>query len=169
METKDILEDSRWQAAEERVAGQFGLKVSAAPAGSVLRRLVEEETRLAEFSVDDLYSCFQQEQETVIRFGMRWYADCNKHEYGEEWNPEEGDQQDKVRKPRVECMSGGFLMGYTFLLLYARHKPELLAAYIKRRRIPHAAKVAKDVKRVYATTLKDVPGWDENQESSVPA
>ena len=160
METKDILEDPQWQEAEKRLAGRFGLTVSSAPVGSVLRRLVEEETRLAEFSVDDLHACFLQEPERVIRFGMRWYADCNKHEYGEEWNPEEGDQQDKDRKSKVVGMSGGFLMGYTFLLLYARHKPELLTAYIKRRRIPHAAKVAKDVKRVYAATMAGSSGED---------
>jgi hypothetical protein len=153
METKDILEDAQWQEAEKRVAGRFGLTVSSASAGSVLRRLVEEETRLAEFSVDELHALLLQEPETVIRFGMRWYADCNKHEYGEEWNPEEGDQQDKDRESKVVGMSGGFLMGYTFLLLYARHKPELLTGYIKRRRIPHAARVAKDVQRVYAATL----------------
>lgn len=155
METKDILEDPTWQEAEKRLAGRFGLSVSSAPEGSVLRRLVEEETKLAEFAVDELHDCFLKEPETVIRFGMRWYADCNKHEYGEEWNPEEGNQQDKNQKSQLVGMSGGFLMGYAFLFLYARHKPDLLPAYIKRRKIPHAARVAKDVKRVYAATMKD--------------
>lgn len=150
----DLLALDDWKKMERQVAGWFGLGVSAVEPGSVLLRLLEEETQKAEaFTLEDVHALFVEEPEVLRSFGIRWYADCIDHDYGEEWNPEEGNQQEDMPPGKTVGMSGGFLMGYAFLLLYARHKPELLQGYIKARRIPAAVKVTRDVKRVYAATL----------------
>jgi hypothetical protein len=85
----------------------------------------------------------------VTEFGVRWYADCHNHDYGEEWNPDEGSQQGADRMVKALGISEGFLVGYTMLYLYSDQKPKLLVEYVKRRRIPHASKVARDVRRVF--------------------
>jgi len=147
MTIEDLLRNKDWQQAERRLAKRFRLDIR--PASGVLLKLLRDETGKSDFSVDDVLAVFARQPEEVVEFGGRWYADCSDHEYGEEWDPDEGNQQDEDQETKTVGIAEGFLVGYAMLYLYAEERPEELTAYVKRRRIPHAGKVAKDVVRVH--------------------
>jgi hypothetical protein len=142
-----FISQGGWAVAEKRLSARFGLDLY--PAEERLMELLVEEVQQSDFSLDEILGEFEANSERIVEFGGRWYADCNKHDYGEEWSPEEGNQQEGMPPPETIGICQGFLVGYTLLFLYAKSKPEALLGFIRRRRVPHAKRVAKDVMRVF--------------------
>jgi hypothetical protein len=136
-----------WADAEHRLATQFGLDLY--PAEGLLVELLVSEIQQSDFSTDEILAEFETKPDRIVEFGRRWHADCLQRDYGEEWNPEEGNQQRGNPPPKVLGICQGFMVGYTLLFMYANSKPEALLDFVKRRRIPHAKKVTKDVMRVF--------------------
>lgn len=149
MRMEDLLANDDWKRAERTVAERFRLNIH--PAAGVLLKLLRDEAEQSDFPVDDVLAVFTSQPEKVVEFGLRWYADCGDRDYGEEWDPDEGNQQEEDQERETVGIAQGFLVGYTMLYLYTKYRPEGLAAYIKRCRIPHATEVAGDVKRVFAS------------------
>lgn len=146
-----IRDNAEWRDAEANLARSFGLRVlPATPRGL---ELVLKDVELSEFQPQEIFDEFQNSRAHLLEFCARWYADCMGHDYGEEWNPAEGNQHTDLPPDVTEGMSQGFMVGYTAFYLYAKRNPTALADYVKRRRIPAARKVAKDILRVFAATL----------------
>ncbi|MBE7464976.1 MAG: hypothetical protein HS116_15985 [Planctomycetes bacterium] len=136
-----------WADAEQRLSSRFGLTIF--PAEGRLMELLIEEVQQSDFLPEEILAEFYTNPELIAEFSGRWYADCHKRDYGEEWNPEEGNQQEGNPPLNTVGICQGFMVGYTLLYLYAKRNPRSLLDFIKRRRIPHAKKVAKDVMRVF--------------------
>lgn len=147
MTFEGLLRNKDWQHAERLLAKRFHLDFF--PASGLHLKLLRAETAISGFSLEDVLAVFEREPDEIVEFAERWYADCHDRNYGEEWDPHEGNQQDEGQKTKTFGISEGFLVSYVMFYLYAKERPQELAAYVKRRRIPHAKKVAKDVVRVY--------------------
>lgn len=141
-----------WCDAENALASGFGLQVLPANDRSLdtLFRQIEQ----SDFTLDEIVKALDCESILLTEFCIRWYADSARHDYGEEWDPVEGNQQDDSppRKKLGMGMAQGFMVGNAILYLYAARKSDLLLKFLQRRRIPHAGKVAKDVMRIYRKT-----------------
>ncbi len=149
----EFVKQRSWAKAEENLASRFGLQMY--PAEGRLMELLVEQVRQSIFTPDEILAEFQGNPEFIIEFSARWYADCNDNDYGEEWDSKEGNQQAGNPPPQTVGIGQGFMVGYTLLYLYAKSKPDALLGFIKRRRIPHAKKVSKDVMRVFKSTGKE--------------
>jgi hypothetical protein len=147
-----FVEAGAWSHAERELARRFGLTMF--PANDRLTQLLNQEVEQSDFSPDDILGAFQNDHEHLIEFCARWYADCNEHDYGEEWDRDEGDQQAGNPPAKTLGICQGFMIGYTLFFLYAKRNPKALLGFVKRRRIPHAKKVATDIIRVYAEATK---------------
>jgi hypothetical protein len=146
-----IRDDADWCEAEARLAKRFGLNICpTTPRGL---ELIAQEVERSEFQPKEILDEFKNDRVRLHEFCARWYADCMGHDYGEQWNPEEGNQQDDLSPAKTDGMSQGFMVGYTAFYLYAKRNPAALADYVKRRRIPAARKVARDILRVFAATM----------------
>lgn len=148
----EFFKAKEWRETEEKLARKFGLKIY--PANDRIVELLIEEITLADFSLQDILKVFQEEYDDLIDFSERWHADCNHHDYGEEWDFEEGDQQSDTSPKNVVGISQGFMVSYILFFLYARFKPDLLFDFLRRRRIPYAKKVVNDIKRIYLKTTE---------------
>ena len=136
-----------WRDAESMLATSFGLRlIDAVPE---MLALCEKEIEQSDFSPDDVEKLLPQDRSRLIAFATKWYAHCQKHEYGEEWDPAEGNQQEDSPPPELVGIGQGFLVTYSIFFLYAKSNPAGLLSFIKRRRIPHAQRVAKDILRVF--------------------
>jgi hypothetical protein len=147
----EFVTQGSWADAEQQLSARFGLEIY--PAEGRLMELLLEEVQQSDFSPDEILAEFDANPDRIIDFSGRWYADCHDHDYGEEWDPAEGNQQAGNPPPKTVGIGQGFMVGYTLLYLYAKTKPDTLLDFIKRRRIPHAKKVAKDVMRVFNETM----------------
>lgn len=151
----EFVKHGAWAQLEQQLAARFGLQLY--PAEGQLMVLLVKKVKQSAFTPEEILAEFQQDPETIAEFGRRWYADCLGHEYGEEWNPEEGNQQEDSSTLAEEGITQGFMLSYTLLYLYAKRMPESLLDFIKRSRIPQARKVARNVMRVFAATGEGCP------------
>jgi len=142
-----------WCVAEHKLAEEFGLKISKAT-GS-LSEFLREEVELADFDEREIEQEFQENPALLIDFCRRWHWDCEEHDYGEEWDPSEGNQQEDSSRGTPVGICQGFMVLGALFYLYAKKKPDELLDYIKRKRIPHARKTARDVLRVYASAIEN--------------
>ena len=108
---------------------------------------------MSDFVAKEVVSTFQDETDHVTEFSGRWYADCNSREYGEEWNPAEGNQQQDNPPGQLLGIGQGFMVSHVIFYLYASQAPDALVGFFKRRKLAHGKKVAKDVLRVYRRTM----------------
>ncbi len=143
----EFIKQSPWSDAEQQIAKRFGLKVC--PITERMSELNAKDIAASDFSYDSVQEAFANEHRVITEFGGRWYADCMGHDYGEEWDPEEGNQQDFDPDIKLHGLGQGFIIKYTLFYMYAKDKPEGLLDYLKRLRIPHARNVARDIMRVY--------------------
>ncbi len=146
--TVDFVKSGPWRVAEEQIASRLGLRFWSSDEERILE-IVAEELRSSDFSEDDVRSAFEHDEMRLVDFTIRWHADCQVVDYGEEWDPAEGDQQEDHHRSECLGIGRGFLVGHALFFLYAKQKPKALLGYVRRRGIPHAAKVAKDIMRVY--------------------
>jgi hypothetical protein len=94
MNIKFIRDNADWCEAETRLARRFGLRICpTTPRGL---ELIGKEVELSEFQPQEIFAELQKDRDRLLEFCARWYADCMGHDYGEEWNPEEGNQQDDL-------------------------------------------------------------------------
>ena len=147
----DYIRSDKWNKAERHLAAELG--VEFLEANDTLLSLVEEEVSQSDFAHKEIIDVFEVEFDQVIAFGIAWQRLNEKNDYGEEWNPEEGNQQVGSPEPVLVGISQAFLVGSTLFYLYAQRRPDLLLPYLQRRRIPHAKKVAEDIERVYSDSI----------------
>lgn len=144
---KEAIHTPQWVAAEQAHAARFGLKLL--PAGDRSLHLLAHEVALSEFSAETVLSTFHDAAASVREFAGRWYADCTRSDYDEEWDPTEGNQQEDLPPGELLGIGQGFLVSYLILYLYAATNPDGLLAFFKCRKMPQGKKVAADVMRVY--------------------
>jgi hypothetical protein len=134
---------------EQALAAEFKLKLL--PMNERGLDICSREIDGSSFSIDDIIVVASTQCDHLMEFSRQWHA---APDLGEEWNPEEGNQQEDSKDRQVIGMAQGFLIGYALWFLYASRKPEALLGYLKRRRIPHGVKVAEDIVRIYESTGK---------------
>ena len=148
----DFVRSDKWIEAERELAAALGIELLEAD-GRLLS-LVEEEVNQSDFAQQDILDVFAAEYEQLVAFSLGWQRLNEKNDYGEEWNPAEGNQQVNSPEPVFVGISQGFLVGSTLFYLYAQRRPDLLLSYLRRRRIPDAKKVAEDIIDVYSGSTR---------------
>lgn len=147
---KEAINTPQWSEVEQAHAARLHLKLL--PAGDRSLHLLAHEIALSDFSAEKIISTLHNDAASVTAFSRQWYVDCNKFDYGEEWDPAEGSQQERNPPEKLLGIGQGFLVSYIILYLYAANAPDGLVEFYKRRKMPHGRKVAKDVLRVYRQT-----------------
>lgn len=93
-------------------------------------------------------------KEAVIRFGIRFFGDQSAT--SEEQEYAEGEEQDPAEGAQVLGLGNGIGIRMAIYHNFLTNRtPADLLAYLKNRRIPHAAKFAKDLARIYAESQPD--------------
>ncbi|WP_338688658.1 hypothetical protein [Haloferula helveola] len=152
MHIADLLDDDHFTQFEERLSEQFGLERFVGD--SIVRDLLQKEIEDSRFNLEQLAIYFARRTEHFDRFAREWYRDASGTDYGEEFDPVEGDQQDRRTGREVIGISEGFTISYLLLFLYGTEYPRELEGWIRTRRIPAASHVARDVRRVIRETAK---------------
>ena len=134
-----------WSEAENATAARVERQVL--PMRSQSLELLSIQVHQSDFAVEEIIETFSREYEPLAEFSARWIADD--HDHGEEWDPEEGNQQEAGPPERILGMNRGFLVNHAILYLYASRLPSELIKFLKRRDMPHAGKLRQDVMRVY--------------------
>lgn len=85
--------------------------------------------------------------------GSRSLGDPEATADDEEYPPwEEPDPDDLTGEREVLALGSGFGLTYLVYLYYLRERPpQEFVAYLKKRQIPHAAKFAADLRRVFSS------------------
>lgn len=141
-----------WSDAEKKLALRFGLELL--PADDITLGLLAHEVSLSHFTAGQIFTAFVNDSTHIVEFSGRWYADCKKRDYGEEWDSAEGNQQAGNPPPKVIGIAQGFMAKYLIFYLYAASRPDKLVDFLKLTKMPHGKKVAKDVFRIYRQTVK---------------
>jgi hypothetical protein len=147
---KEAINSPQWSKTEQAHAARFELKLL--PAEDRMLDLLAQEVVLSDFTAEQIRSTFHNETASVVEFSGRWYADCTNCDYGEEWDPAEGNQQEDNPPGEVLGIGQGFMVSYIILYLYAANVPDKLVGFYKRQKMAHGKKVAKDVLRIYRQT-----------------
>ena len=151
---EQVVTSKPWHDLEVEIANYFNLKLCDLTPRTV--ELLEKHLAVSAFDIATALVLVKERRSDIKRFGIAWYADANQLDYGEEWDPEEGDQQSDLDKDiKIHGIGQGFLAGYAMFFLYAEVRPTELLDYMKRRRIPHAKKVTRDVMRIYKNAVVD--------------
>ena len=150
MTLTDVLDSPSFSQFEEKLSKQLGLErlVGNSTVHGLLRKEIEE----SRYGVDEIAERIANRTEHFDRFAPAWYRDASDRDYGEEFDPDEGDQQDGNRESELVGISEGFTISYLLLFLYGTECPDNLEAWIRKRRIPAAKKVARDLRRVINAT-----------------
>jgi len=143
----DFVKTDIWTEAEKDLASELGIGFLEADAR--LMSLVEEEISQSDFTQQEIRDVFETEYDQLVAFSLGWQRLHEAKDHGEEWNPAEGNQQANSPELVLVGLSQGFLVGNALFYLYVQRRPELLLAYLQRRRIPHPKKVAEDIRNVY--------------------
>lgn len=144
----DFVKSDKWTEAEKDIASELGIEFLEADAR--LMSLVEEEIDQSDFTPQAIRDVFETEYDQLVEFSLGWQKLNEAKDHGEEWNPAEGNQRANSPEPVLVGIGQGFLVGNALFYLYVQRRPELLLAYLRRRRIPHAEEVAKDIRNVYS-------------------
>jgi hypothetical protein len=151
----DFIRAAPWRDAELMLAKSF--KLPLLDASPVTIGFLEQEIAQSDFGLEDIKALLSEDRARLLAFSIDWNADCRIHEYGEEWDPAEGNQQEDAPPPQLIGIGQGFLITHSLFFLYAKLNPTGLLAFVKRRRIPHAKQVARDIVRVFKNvTPRDI-------------
>jgi hypothetical protein len=121
------------------------LRLDVLPADSTIKRLLLAEISQAGIPIGDVRAALVSKKDQLVNFGVRWNHLCRQRDYGEEHDPEEGDQQDGDRREAVVGISEGFGITYALFVIHAAIGKKDLVSYLRRRRIPHAKNTAADI------------------------
>lgn len=152
MNFTDLLNDERFTQFEERLSARLGLERRTG--NSTGRELLRKQIEDSRYDLAQIAERVLNRSSHFDRFAPAWYCDASGIDYGEEFDPDEGDQQDGKRKGELKGISEGFTISYLLLFLYGTEAPDDLEAWIRKRRIPAAKKVARDVRRIIGATAK---------------
>lgn len=147
---KSAIHSQKWSKSEQALAARFGIQLL--PVCERTLDLLAQEVALSDFTAKEIVATFRNDTISVDEFCGRWYADCHDRDYGEEWDPNEGNQQEGNPPGQPLGIGQGFIVSHTILYLYAARDPDGLVGYFKRRKMAHGKKVARDVLRVYRRT-----------------
>lgn len=128
---------------DQQVGEAIGLKII--PVESVSKWNLLAEVSQAGFPVDEVKGALVSKKAEIVDFGIRWNRLCDQVDHGEEFDPAKGNQQEDARVVKVGGLGEGAAVTYVLFLLYAAIGQKELVSYLKRRRIPHASKVAADI------------------------
>ncbi|MDQ8182718.1 hypothetical protein [Pelagicoccus sp. SDUM812005] len=148
----EFIKSKVWQEAENEIASIFKYKIC--PMCDVTASARKEEMELSGFSTETIIEEFKRDERIIKRFSQNWLINCKRKNYGDEWNPEEGNQQEDINAKLVG-IGEGFLLIHMLFYLHAKLKPDSLLDFLKKRRIPHAKKTAKDIVKVFNESLNE--------------
>ncbi len=137
-----------WKGLEDRVARRTSTPLL--PSDQFEAQALSREIAASQFTEEEISALSLDEPDLLTRFACAWILHNRGIDYGEEWDPDEGDQQPTDdRNPTGRTFVRGFLVTSAIMLLYAGRAPDRLHAYLVARRIPKAKRVRDDVVRLY--------------------
>ncbi|MCB1154489.1 hypothetical protein KDL45_12625, partial [bacterium] len=132
------------------IAGTFHLEILPVdPNRPQSIRFTVIEMSVSDFSLEDIRQVFDENRDQLVEFAKRsigydlgLFVDC-------EWDWSDWPIVEKELQAKETEAAEGFLITSANFFLYVQKEPKKLVDFIKRRRIPKARKVAKEMTEVY--------------------
>lgn len=128
-------------AVDAKIAAELNLRI--VPLNSTTKRMLLVEISQAGLPVSEIQKVISSEPRKLMKFAVRAAALPDDDSNGE-FDPYEGDQSYESNA-KVIGVCEGCSVGYVLQLLYAKLGKKELSAFLRRRRIPKAAKAAEEI------------------------
>jgi len=150
LEVKQLLASPELAAVEEAIAARAGQRVHR-DSVDVTYTYTQIELGFTPLTADEVSRRLREERDGLVEFGVAFLADPEATESTDEFPPGEepgpGDEGETIAELGLGC---GFGITYLIYLYFLRERPRPeFTTYLKKRRIPFAAKFARDPRRVY--------------------
>src|SRR5262249_35187791 len=146
-QTVALLQSETLRAVEEAIASEVGSRIIEY--NSVMSAsLAQADMSVSGLTLAEIESLLVSCRQHIVAFGIRFLRDKDATSNEEEYP--EGEEQEPSETEEVHGLGKGFGINYAIYYNFlANRTPAEFRAYLKNRRIPHAAKFAKELRRVF--------------------
>ena len=146
-EVVELLKSDAVESVEHAIAGAVGSHI-VADYSSACTSYTQADLSVSGMTVAETEALLIRERDQIIKFGVAFLRDESANDDSEEFP--EGEEQEPSQTVEVHGLGVGFSIKYAiFYNFLANRTPTELRAYLKNRRIPHQARCARDLRRVY--------------------
>jgi hypothetical protein len=149
-QAKQLLLSPELAAVEDAVAAQVGLRLIRDLAVTTYGP-VEIDVGFTPLAFDDVLQRLRADRDLLIRFRVAFLNDPFSKDEREEYPPgEEPDPEDLPKTIEMLGLGTGFGITDVVRTYYLRERPKAdFTAYLKKKRTPHAAKFARELRRIF--------------------
>ena len=142
-----LLQSDALRSVEQPIAASVGMKIIEDDSSTSVS-MKQADLSVSGMTVAQMEALLISDRDKLVKFGIGFLSDKDATDDAEEFP--EGEEQDA--SATVEVLGLGVGFGVTHAIYYnflANRTPAEFRAYLKNRRIPHQAKFAKDLRRVF--------------------
>ncbi len=144
-----LLRSDTLRAVEQIIAAAVGSRI-VEDYSSTWTSFTQADMSVSGMTVAETQSLLVAHRDQIIEFGVAFLRDEAAADDSEEFP--EGQEQDPSETGAVHGLGVGFGIKYAIFYNFLAHRtPAELRAYLKNRRIPHHARFARDLRRVFDT------------------
>lgn len=142
-----LLQSDTLRAIEQAIAAEIGCRIIEDDStGSTSS--TQADLSVSGMTVADAEALLLAERDSITRFGIAFLRDSAATDNTEEYP--EGEEQDPPENEQFLGLSAGCGIKYAIFYNFLAHRtPAEFRAYLKNRRIPHQAKFARELRRVF--------------------
>jgi hypothetical protein len=149
-EVMALLNSDALHAVEDSVAPQVGLSIIRDYSTSSTQD-TQAEISVSGMTANEIEKFLANNREMLVAFGVRFLTDQEATKDEEEFP--DGEEQDEDGESRVLGIGSGFGIKLAIYLNFlANRTPAEFRDYLQNRRIPHHAKLAMELRRVFEST-----------------
>lgn len=143
-----LLHSDALRAVERAIASAVGSRI-VEDYSSTCTSFAQADLSVSGLTVAEAEAVLATERDRLIAFGVAFLRDAAATAGGEEFA--EGEEPSEA--VAVHGLGVGFGVNYAIYYNFlARRTPAEFQAYLKNRRVPHRARFARELRRVYAAT-----------------
>jgi hypothetical protein len=146
-EVLSLLHSDALRAIEQAIAAAVGIRI-VADYSSTCTSYTQGDMSVSGMTVAQTEALLVNHRDQLIRFGVAFLRDEAATDDAEEFP--EGEEQDSSETVDVQGLGVGFGIKYAIFYNFLAHRtPAEFRAYLKNRRIPHQARFARELRRVF--------------------
>lgn len=142
-----LLHTDILRVIEQAIASEIGCRIIE-DYSTTCTSFTQSEMSVSGMSVSEIEAFLLAHRDQIIRFGIAFLRDEAATDNTEEYP--EGEEQDRTENKQFQGLGVGFGIKYAiFYHFLANRSKEEFLAFLKNRRIPHQAKFAREMRRVF--------------------
>lgn len=163
-----LLRSDALRAVEQPIAAAVGSRI--VEDFSSCTSYTQADISVSGMTVAEAEALLISHRDQIIKFGVRFLRDQAATDDTEEYP--EGEEQAPSETVEVQGLCVGFGIGYAIFYNFLAHRtPAEFQAYLKNRRIPHRARFARELRRVFDFAQQgtdDLLAGERGQEENSP-